>query len=344
MATTLLSNTTLNLALDQLTPDAPGDLLTFLQGDATDADRLAEWAARLCYHSTARMGTAPTFIQQRIREGHEDVVEHATVTFRVRGSSWPLWAKFVNRYVEVMPEQGFAGEGGIVKTLLSKNWVVTGNLRVWLDLLRQDPALDVLPTLKALAPATFAEFPGDPVKRVLALYSRPIRVPSFRDGPLHVALLGASVPDGLAVGDQLRHGAATFLIEGVSRTATHQLVRHRLGSFSQSSQRYVSLAKGGWQPIMPPAVAANLGARVIMQEHFALAADHYGLLRELGIRAEDARFLLPGAADSRLIMSLSLYGWQIFLNQRRENAAQWEIRAAANAIQAQLATLASHLF
>jgi len=77
------------------------------------------------------------------------------------------------------------------------------------------------------------------------------------DGPMRVTLLGYNLPE-LANSEQLTdHGAATFLFEGISRTCTHQLVRHRLASFSQESQRYVDLSRGGWKGIVPDAIAGN---------------------------------------------------------------------------------------
>jgi dTDP-4-dehydrorhamnose 3,5-epimerase len=92
-----------------------------------------------------------------------------------------------------------------------------------------------------------------------------------------------------------------FLIEGISRACSHQIVRHRLASFSQESQRYVSLDKGEWQAVTPPALQANPEADGILAETWQRLQESYGRLRALGIRKEDARFLLPNAAETKLV-------------------------------------------
>jgi len=348
MNVTLLSSTIINKSLYDLVrqPDA-GDLHTLLRGEAEPADRLAEWAARVCYLSTERMGTAPHFIKQRIKEGHEDVVEHGSATFRIRGDDAPLWWPYHERYLQVSrpTRRGILKRfGDFVFMRLRGDWLVSGNMRCWLSMGRRGHIGYLLPTLKALAPSIFAEFVNVEPVPPTPIYYAPLDVPGLSDPPLRVILLGANVPVGLDAWEQMSHGSATFLIEGLSRTATHQLVRHRSGSFSQESQRYVSLEKGGWHPITPPAVAANYEALAVMSDFYAIAEAKYAQLRALGIRAEDARFLLPGAADSRLVITMPLWGWLAFLNQREEKAAQWEIRAAATAVRTQLHALVSTLF
>jgi thymidylate synthase (FAD) len=102
-------------------------------------------------------------------------------------------------------------------------------------------------------------------------------------------------------------------------------VRHRLASFSQESQRYVELSKGGWQAIIPPAVADNTTAMAELTEFWRIAEAKYARLRELGIRKEDARFLLPNAAETRIITTMNFAAWQHFLWLRAvDKAAQWE--------------------
>ena len=144
---------------------------------------------------------------------------------------------------------------------------------------------------------------------------------------MRVTLLGYTQPQLADPALALHHGAATFLFEGISRTCTHQLVRHRLASFSQESQRYVDLSKGGWNAIVPPAVAENPAAMAELEEFWAMAEAKYARLRQLGIRKEDARFLLPNAAETRIVTSMNFAGWSHFLWLRAvDKAAQWEIR------------------
>ncbi len=82
-------------------------------------------------------------------------------------------------------------------------------------------------------------------------------------------------------------------------------MRHRLASFSQESQRYVDLSKGDWRAVVPPAIAANPAALAELEEFWRMAEEKYARLRQLGIRKEDARFLLPNAAETRIITTMN---------------------------------------
>ena len=162
---------------------------------------------------------------------------------------------------------------------------------------------------------------------------------------MRVTLLGFTQPllDGV---DLLTdHGSATFLFEGISRSCTHQLVRHRLASFSQESQRYVDLSKGNWQPIVPDAVSANDEAMAELAEFWQIAEEKYAKLRGLGIRKEDARFLLPNAAETRIVATMNFAEWSNFLWLRAvDTAAQWEIRLMGQRALAMLYALAPGVF
>ncbi|RME81623.1 MAG: FAD-dependent thymidylate synthase [Caldilineae bacterium] len=144
---------------------------------------------------------------------------------------------------------------------------------------------------------------------------------------MKVTLLGYIPIDGIP--EPEKHCSATFLIEGISRTCSHQIVRHRLASFSQESQRYVSLEKGGWEAVVPPAVAANAEASRLMDQAWQDLQASYRSLRREGVRKEDARFLLPNAAETRLVMSMHYPALRHFFWLRLDKAAQWEIRQVA---------------
>ena len=143
-----------------------------------------------------------------------------------------------------------------------------------------------------------------------------------------VTLLGHTPIQGIP--EPEKHGAASFLIEHISRTCSHQIVRHRLASFSQESQRYVDLQKGGWEPVIPPAIAAKPEARVVLDGAWDDLQAAYRQLRGMGIRKEDARFLLPNAAETRLVMSLHYPGLRHFFWLRLDKAAQWEVQDVAH--------------
>jgi thymidylate synthase (FAD) len=122
----------------------------------------------------------------------------------------------------------------------------------------------------------------------------------------------------------IEHASATFEISGISRAASHQLVRHRLASFSQESQRYVELSDPEW--VLPPAVAGNPDARAIWDEFTGRVQAAYRALRGLKVRKEDARFVLPNAAATRIVMTMNFRELLHLFRLRISPEAQWEIR------------------
>ncbi|MDL2297899.1 FAD-dependent thymidylate synthase [Synergistaceae bacterium OttesenSCG-928-D05] len=119
------------------------------------------------------------------------------------------------------------------------------------------------------------------------------------------------------------HASYTFAVEGLSRVASHQLVRHRIASYSQQSQRYVGMS--GQTCIMPPSVAQNEEARKLFEEQTARAWACYEKLVELGVQREDARFILPHGAETRLVMTMNARELHHFFALRLCKRAQWEI-------------------
>ena len=118
-----------------------------------------------------------------------------------------------------------------------------------------------------------------------------------------------------------------------------------VGLLSQESQRYVELAKSGWQAIVPPAVAENPAAMAELTAFWRIAEEKYARLRELGIRKEDARFLLPNAAETRIVTTMNFAAWSHFLWLRAvDKAAQWEIRAMGQRTLEMLYALAPAVF
>ena len=127
----------------------------------------------------------------------------------------------------------------------------------------------------------------------------------------------------------LEHASYTFAIDGVSRALTHQLVRHRVASFNQQSQRYVKFTNG-LSTIKPESVAENDEASRLFDEAVDTAKDAYAKLVELGIPAEDARYLLPNAAETKIVVTMNVRELLHFFELRCCNRAQWEIRELAH--------------
>lgn len=126
------------------------------------------------------------------------------------------------------------------------------------------------------------------------------------------------------------HVSATFRIEGISRSCLAQLTRHRMASFSVMSQRYCEVAGDDWY-VVPPSVM-EAGEEVGFCAEMEKAAKAYRRLLAKGVKKEDARFLLPEATKTNLVMTINARSLMNFLSLRLGKSAQWEIRELANAM------------
>lgn len=149
----------------------------------------------------------------------------------------------------------------------------------------------------------------------------------------------------------LEHISFTFAIEGISRVLTHQLVRHRIASYSQQSQRYVKLE--AFEYIVPPAIKNNPAAKALFEKAMAedqktynqiatlLETDYFKQLVDEGMSekkarsqaekkaVEDARFVFPNACETKIVVTMNARSLINFFNHRCCNRAQWEIRNMA---------------
>lgn len=149
----------------------------------------------------------------------------------------------------------------------------------------------------------------------------------------------------------IEHVSFTFAVEGVSRSLTHQLVRHRIASYSQKSQRYVK--EGQFEYIIPPEIKKDKISLEIFktamektQEYYDLLTEklkekHYktylleGLSDKKAIQLaekkaiEDARFVLPNACETKIVITMNARSLLHFFNHRCCERAQWEIRELA---------------
>jgi len=129
----------------------------------------------------------------------------------------------------------------------------------------------------------------------------------------------------------IEHIQVSFAISNVSRACTHQLVRHRLMSFSQKSQRYVQ-EKGQFDYIIPPTIERNPELKAKFEDFMGEISNKYQEFVEAGIPAEDARFVLPNAAASSLVASLNLRELIHLAQLRLCTRAQYEIRTMVKAM------------
>lgn len=156
---------------------------------------------------------------------------------------------------------------------------------------------------------------------------------------------------GLGHESPIEHVNFTFGVEGVSRTLTHQLVRHRIGSYSQQSQRYVKLDQ--FEYIIPPSVEGDSQAKKIFieamekdQEYYNKITDilfnkHFSKYLKQGLEEnkarqkaekqaiEDARYVFPNACETKIVFTMNSRSLLNFFRLRCCNRAQWEIRELA---------------
>lgn len=174
---------------------------------------------------------------------------------------------------------------------------------------------------------------------------------SYTDYP---SLIGTLEKEGVKANgrDLLRHGSFTFDLEGVSRAASHQIVRHRIASFSQQSQRYVKITRS-YGYLKPPGIAEDLKVPVeIRGQRLDLNfSDVMDLTRQAeeglvakGVKAEDSRYLRPNAATTNIVMSMSPRQLIHFFNLRCAPDAQWEIRDLAWSMYSAVSLATPNLF
>lgn len=138
----------------------------------------------------------------------------------------------------------------------------------------------------------------------------------------------------------LEHASATFRIRNCSRAMTHQLVRHRLMSVSQQSQRYVD--EEAFAYVVPESIPAE---RVDdFRRDMETIQQMYRKWRRRGLKKEDARFVLPNACVSEIVVSANFREWRHIFLLRTSRKAQWEIRRACRAMLAILAERAPACF
>jgi len=149
----------------------------------------------------------------------------------------------------------------------------------------------------------------------------------------------------------LEHAGFTFAIDGISRACSHQLVRHRVASYSQQSQRYVRFgSEGGF--VVPPHIAASPEEYAVFQEAMENARRSYERLVELGLAEgrgnesvfEDARFVLPNAAETKVVVTMNARELRHFFALRCCRRAQWDISRLAWTMRHLVCSVAPLLF
>jgi len=148
----------------------------------------------------------------------------------------------------------------------------------------------------------------------------------------------------------IEHVSFSFGIEGISRACSHQLVRHRVASYSQQSQRYVKEEQFDY--VIPPSIKQDPALTREFEKFMAEAQENYTKvlkrLEELGYKGEagqqDARYLLPNAAETKIVVTMNARELLHFFRVRCCNRAQWEIREMAERMLAHVKRVAPTIF
>lgn len=139
----------------------------------------------------------------------------------------------------------------------------------------------------------------------------------------------------------LEHVSFTFAIDGISRALSHQLVRHRIASYSQKSQRYVDEKEFTW--IVPPSIEKNPAAKQLFEAQIETIRQCYAELCA-AVPREDARYILPNACETKIVVTMNARSLLHFFRVRCCRRAQWEIRRLAEAMLAEVRKVAPELF
>jgi len=141
----------------------------------------------------------------------------------------------------------------------------------------------------------------------------------------------------------IEHATFTFSVEGVSRSLTHQLVRHRVASYTQQSQRYVAYDTLEHY-VTPTSIMENDESKKIYDDALMQISEAYQKLLNCNIPKEDARFILPNAAKTNILVTMNARELHHFFNLRCCERSQWEIRELATEMLKQAKRVAPALF
>ncbi|MEI6626981.1 MAG: FAD-dependent thymidylate synthase [bacterium] len=273
--------------------------------------QMVEVAGRTCYKSADKItdNSATGFVRGIVKSGHESVIEHSWIVFKLTGQE--------TRDNVIM--ELFLANNLLSITQGENYYLASGNLRMFRDLFKAHQPSTVtdamLSALKQRLPVFFEDF------QETASFNNPDVVIDPQDHQW--------TPK-----EKLAHWSATVRFQYGSRTMTHQLVRHRPFSPSQESQRYCD-EQDFYESdyfVVPPSIEANPELKEFyLQVMTELSQKHKTLVKmakEAGLTKvrEDARFILPNAVCSEIVITGNLKEWFHFFKMRCESHAQWEIR------------------
>jgi len=159
-----------------------------------------------------------------------------------------------------------------------------------------------------------------------------MRQSRFKGGVTNLNLTGKDVEHLVHLALKLghlsvfEHVSFTFAVEGISRSCSHQFVRHRFFAFTQQSQRFIK--ESDFPYIVPETIKNNAESYKLFNDTMEYLADIYKRLSDK-IPIEDARFVLPNATETKLVATANARELMHFFHERISKFAQWEIRRVA---------------
>ncbi len=269
-----------------------------------------ERCGRVCYKSEDKITaeSAPPFIRGIIKRGHESVIEMAQVVMRIRADSPTVFQEFF----ELIPRFCQATRVG------ENEFIISGNPRSFRDLARRAPGLELVGAVARLlsesCPIVFEDLIDNP--------------DLARGSGVEVRLLDAAEVDALPVDQLVRHRTLLLHIT-VNRAVTHELVRHRIASYLQESQRYCRYgeAKFGGEVVFikPCFFKEDSPEYSIWKQAMEETERHYLKLLETS-SPQAARTVLPNSCKTEIMVNATLEEWFHILRLRASKAADPSMR------------------
>jgi len=288
-----------------------------------------ERCTRVCYKSEEhiKLGSAEKLMSKVVKEyEHYSVTEHCNAVLKFNDVPSHL-VHYLHQHNPLL-RTSWRHEGRAIDSLL-----VSGNIRMWMDLLKVYPDNELSHNIKYCLSKKFPFFWED---KYWDQYTGMVTI--VDENPL-------TNKTGLFRKDAEKHMTLTCKIIG-DRSMSHQLVRHRLFAFSQESQRYCNYGKKGFQIVVPPSAQVDPLVKADFVSEATAAYRSYLRLIELGkLKPEDARGLLPNCTKTEVVTTGTLGYWKHIFEHRAHNPkAQWQIREIMLAIEKKFKEILPEVF
>ncbi len=172
---------------------------------------------------------------------------------------------------------------------------------------------------------------GERVVAIASKMSRSRKGWEYHEENMSDEEVGTWIEDAVLHGywSPLEHSSYTFSLEGISRVASHQLVRHRVASYTQMSHRFAKPVDEYYQPIIPPSAEKREESEKLFEKSYDETYKEYYSLLSQGIPEEDARYVLPNGVNTNVVVTMNARELYNFFSLRLCSRAQWEIRKIA---------------